>query len=81
MAIKPLIASVARYIGNRLIWAGDSITNRYPSDDELRLRVMFGDLTPAEAERRAGHFVCGRYVPDLESQNAIRRAMRIVEVE
>lgn len=79
--LRQMLIFMARGVAYALGSVAYALSRRFPTDQELALRVMFGELTPAEAERRAGHFVCGRHIPDLESQNAIRRALRVVQVE
>ena len=79
--MNKIFASLAREVGSQFARIGFGISSKFPCDDELRLRVIFGELTLAEAERRAGHFLGGCDVPDLENQNTIRRSMGLSELE
>ena len=76
-----LLPRLALALASLLDRASVAIRQCFPSDEELLLRVIFGELTPAEAERRAGHPIGEGHVTSLENQDAIRRAaMRFPEM-
>lgn len=63
-----IFAFLARGAGSLFVRVGFGVSSKFPCDDELRLRVIFGELSLAEAESRAGHFLGGCDVPNLKNQ-------------
>ena len=66
--IRPLALLLADLLGR----SAHALRRAFPSNDELRLRVIFGELSLAEAERRAGHILGCSHVADIEDENAVR---------
>lgn len=73
---------IARSVASALISTGFAISRRYPTEEELFLKAIFGDLSPTEAKGCSGYVLSGiDRRPNLDNQNAIRRSMGLAEFE
>ena len=53
------IPQIARGVASALISAGMAISRRFPTEEVLFLKAVFGDLSPAEAKGCSGYVQSG----------------------